>query len=136
MVHLNKNKVPEDVLLGLYEQLSKIISELNRSQVENFLFDLLGEEERVMLAKRLAIVIMILEEYSMYRISTTLKVSQSTVDKIKTAMSSGAFVDLVPLVKKNKKGYLAILDILDQILTVGGIMPHYGQANISHRKRK
>lgn len=134
MVHLNKHKISEKLLVDLFTRLNETIARLDERQAGLFLNDLLGEEERVMLAKRLGIVVMIMEGYSMYRISRTLKVSPSTVEKIHTAIQQGAFSNVVPALKKNKLNYMAIVEIIDSILTVGGVMPHYGQSHM-YKKR-
>lgn len=86
-----------------------------------------------MLAKRLAIVVMLLEGYSMYSISQTLKVSPTTVQKVQSAAANGAFADVLPLLKKDITNYKAIIDTIESILTVGGIMPAYGQARLPKR---
>lgn len=134
MVHLNRHKLSDKLLTDLFARLNETIAKLDERQAGLFLNDLLGEEERVMLAKRLGIVVMIMEGYSMYRISRTLKVSPSTVEKINAAIAYGAFENVVPALKKNKLNYMAIVEIIDSILTVGGIMPHYGQSHMRKRR--
>lgn len=135
MVHLNKHTLSEKLLVDLFARLNETIAKLDERQAGLFLNDLLGEEERIMLAKRLGIVVMIMEGYSMYRISRTLKVSPSTVEKISTSMQHGAYSNVVPTLKKSKVNYKAIVEIIDTILTVGGIMPRYGQSHMHKRSQ-
>lgn len=130
MVRLNKNKLPEKLLKKLFAQLEKVIGGLDKDQAGVFLYALLGKEERVMLAKRLAIVVMLNEGYSMYRVSRTLKVSPSTVEKVQSALARGVYDDLLPLLAKNPVNYKVIIDIIETLLSVGGVMPRYGRAKI------
>jgi len=78
-----------------------------------------------MLAKRLAIIILLLEDKSLYRIASILKISPTTANKIKYKLDTGEFDKIITLLGKNKKEYFALLDTLDSILHLGGILPHY-----------
>lgn len=76
-----------------------------------------------MLAKRLAIIVMLNEGCSIYRISDTLKVSSSTADRINDNLEKGSYNKILDLFKKNRSNYLAFLGVIESILTVGGLMP-------------
>ena len=127
MVRLNKVKLSQEQLDGIFTQLNNILGKLSSNETGLFLSDLLGLEEKVMLAKRLAVVVMIQEGYSTYKISNTLKVSSATANKIKQQFTIGYFDNLIKFLKGNKKVYKILLETIDSILTVGGIMPYYGQ---------
>jgi len=62
-----------------------------------FLNDVLTSTERLMIAKRLATIVMLCREYSGYKIHTVLKVSPSTVARLKTRLEEGAFPYLAKL---------------------------------------
>ncbi len=123
MVRLNKNKLSNEHLEKLFSQLSSLLGKQNKSGIENFLSDLLGAEERIMLAKRLGIIVLLHEGQSLYKISNTLKVSTATAENIQKKLQSGAYKHILDMLTTNKKSYGAILQTLESILTVGGIMP-------------
>ena len=79
---------------------------------------------------------MINEGYSLYKIADTLKISPATAHRVKKRFDSNEYDHLLPILKKNKEVFLAILETIDTILTVGGIMPHYGQTHKSEAFKK
>lgn len=123
MVHLNKTKLKEAELEKLYSQLDRSLSGLSANKVDVFLRELLGPEERVMLAKRIATIVMLTRGYSYYRISETLKVGLATPSRINEKLEQGQYDQLLKLLRKNKADYTALLKIIENILSVGGIMP-------------
>lgn len=123
MVRVNRNKLPKAELNKLFGQLNSFFGKLTTSNADIFLKELLGPEERLTFAKRLAAIVMLREGYSMYRVSETLKVSSSTVDRINEKIANGSYDGLLKTLSKNKTNYFAILDVIESILTVGGIMP-------------
>ncbi len=124
MVRLNRTKLTEKQLDALFTQLSTTIGKLSKNDAEYFLSELLGTEERIMLAKRLAIIVLLREGKTLYSIAHILKVSATTAEKIKTGLDSGKYAHLVSALHKHKRDYLAILDTLDSILHLGGVLPH------------
>jgi len=125
MVRLNKNQLNEEQLLALYTQFDKRFSNLNTLETHILFNELLGQEERVMLAKRFVAIIMLLESKSLYQISETLKISSSTAQTLQTKLQNDEYNGLVKMFGKNKKEYFDILKAIDDILTLGGILPHY-----------
>jgi uncharacterized protein YerC len=125
MVRLNRNKLSQDQLEGLFQQFNKTLGKLSDQKTGYFISELLGKEERIMLAKRLAIIILLLEKKSLYRIGDILKISPTTAEKIKYKLDTGEFENIIKILGKDKKEYLSILETLDSILHLGGILPHY-----------
>jgi len=125
MVRLNKTKLTDKQLSMLFEQFSKILSKSNKQKTGQLFVCLLGKEEHIMLAKRLAIIILLLEGKSLYYISENLKVSPATAMKINRQLDNSEFNEIIDLLGKNKKNYFVVLEALDQILHLGGILPHY-----------
>lgn len=132
MVRINKSQLSEEQLAALFNQLSGTFGKLNANETELILSELLGPEEKIMLAKRLAIILLILEGNSLYKISKILRVSPTTAEKMKTGLDTGKFDELVKVLGKNEKDYFKILNALDNILHLGGILPHYN--GIKRRK--
>jgi len=78
-----------------------------------------------MIAKRLAIIILLSEEFSQYKIAHILKLSESTVSAISQKLSNDKFGTIEKTLGKNKKNYFAILEAIDEVLHLGGMLPHY-----------
>jgi hypothetical protein len=76
-----------------------------------------------MLAKRLAIITLIHEKRPIHRIATYLHVSETTVANLKRRYDEDEFCNTLRALTKNKADYTQFIDLLDSILTVGGIMP-------------
>ncbi|MES2966827.1 MAG: hypothetical protein V4668_03495 [Patescibacteria group bacterium] len=125
MVRLNKNLLTEIQLNDLFLQFSNLIN----PESDNILREILGKEEQIMVAKRLATIILIIEGKSLYSISRLLKISPTTADKIKFGVISGRYEHILQRLGKSKKNYFAILDTIDSILHLGGLLPHYGNSS-------
>ena len=134
MVRLNKNQLTSNQLNELFVQLNSAVGKLSGSDANLFLSDLLGDEERIMIAKRLGVIILLIEGYSLYKISKILKVSTATADKLNQDLKNKKLDNLVKILGKNKKDYFAILDTLDSILHLGGILPHYNGPDRSRNR--
>ena len=125
MVHLNRNALTQQQLHNLYLQFSSTVSPHNPQHAEHILTEILGHEEQVMVAKRLAVVVLLVEGTSKYKISRLLKLSESTIEKIAQRLKQGQFDYTLKKVSKTKKDYFAFLSTLDSILHLGGVLPHY-----------
>ena len=124
MVHVNRNELPKEDLDALFSQFDTLISRLDRGATSVLLNELLGREERIILAKRLAVVILLHEGISEYKTAKVLKLSPTTTRRIAEYMAQGTYKKTIVLLKKNKRNYLTILDTIDSILHFGGILPH------------
>lgn len=138
MVHISKKQLTEKELGKLFRQLNNTLGDLDEKRLESFLSDFLGEEEKVMFAKRLAAIVMLYREQSLYKVATTLKISSSTAGKIQTGLDTGKYDTMLSVIQKDKVGFLDLLDAIDSILHLGGILPHYGQTpqSESYRRRR
>lgn len=125
MVRINRNELPKKELDALLQQFDTLLGKLNKAATKVFLNELLGREERIMFAKRLATIVLLYEGYSEYRVSRVLKLSPTTTGKVASAIARGSYTGTITILKKNKKNYLAILETIDSILHLGGILPHY-----------
>ncbi|MBI2404979.1 hypothetical protein HYV22_02265 [Candidatus Gottesmanbacteria bacterium] len=61
----------------------------SRKQVENFIEDLLSPTEKVMLAKRLSIALLLLKQYDHRTISKILRVGLETINKVNRSLQKG-----------------------------------------------
>lgn len=129
MVRLNKNLLTEQQLNDLFDQFTKILNDGHDSNTSAILNEILGQEERIMVAKRLATIILIIEGHSLYSISRNLKISPATAEKIKFKYEQHRYETILKKLGKSKRNYFAILEALDSILHLGGLLPHYGNAS-------
>lgn len=80
MGRVSKSKLHEQQLREITDHFSYLISSLHASsEIENFFSDFLTKEEKVMLAKRLVLFMMIKRGYSPSAIQSALHMSYETV---------------------------------------------------------
>jgi len=125
MVNVSKKKLDSEQLKTLFSQLNGIVSSLTENQADAFLTELLGPEERIMLAKRLAAIIMMYEGYSLYRIADSLKLSSSTVHTLSERYHRGDFRTLHSLMKKQPITFADFINTLDSVLHLGFLPRRY-----------
>lgn len=99
--YLLKPEVFEKVFNVFYEVLG---NNRNREEFNNILFDLLTPAERVMIAKRIAIIFLLMKNIDYKTISEVLKVSTTTVFKFRLMMetSKGLVHSLQQIVMTDK----------------------------------
>ena len=125
MTNVSKKKLPKVEFDRLYLQLNVIIGSLNKNQSALFFTELLGPEEKVMLTKRLAAVVMFIEGNSSYRVWQLLQMSPSTAEVIRRDFETGRYDNIVMIFTKNKSDYRKFWETLDVILRAG--MPPMGR---------
>jgi len=125
MVRLNRHSLSTEQSDDLFQQLASVISPRDSVHVGAILTELLGREERIMLAKRLAAIALLVEGASPYRTARVLKLSESTVAGIAAKLAKGHYDQTLQCVARTKKGYHSFLKTLDDILHLGGVLPHY-----------
>jgi len=82
MPHVSRKKLKKKIYQKIGDQFIEFVLELKSSKdTKNFLTNLLTKTERIMLAKRLAVICMLMRGYSFEAIQRTLEVSPSTVDR-------------------------------------------------------
>jgi uncharacterized protein YerC len=125
MTNISKRPLAKQQEEKLFVQLSKFLILGSTIQTQRVLTDLLGYEERVMLAKRLAAIIMLVQGQSLYRIAQTLHVSSATVRTLASRLEAGEFASITKMLVKEKHPFLHLHDAIDSILHLGGLLPHY-----------
>ena len=125
MVRLNKSKLSNTQLNKLSKQFTQLITSSKEDQTITVFDSLLGKEEKIMIIKRLAVIILLVEGKTLYSISRAVKVSPATAKKLKLDIERGKYDELLRVIGKNKKEYFSILETIDNILHLGGILPHY-----------
>jgi len=104
MTNISKKKPKTEVLLEINEELISTISNIKKpDNTKQFLNSFFSIKERIMLAKRLAIILMLEHQYNFRKISIILKVSQSTIWKINKQLKRGQFSIIVKKYKNKPK---------------------------------
>jgi uncharacterized protein YerC len=125
MPHVSKKKLKTMHLNTLYAELAKTIVRLDKKNANLFLDELLGEEEKIMIAKRFAAIVMLIENNSTYRIAQLLLMSPSTVALLRKKLLIGKYEGIENLLKRKKKEYVDFWNTLEIILRAG--MPPRGR---------
>lgn len=125
MTNISKKKLPSKEFDKLYTQLNSIIASLDKKSSSAFFSELLGPEEKIMLVKRLAAVVMFIEGNSSYRVWQLLQLSPSTAEKIRLDYEVGRYTNLERIITKKRKDYEDFWNTLEVILRLG--MPPMGR---------
>jgi hypothetical protein len=123
MTRLNRNELTPSELSSLLSHFDHTLSKLNESGMHTVLAELLGREERVMLAKRLTAIVLLYEGYSRYRVSRLLKLSETTTSTILKRIDEGSYDGIIRLLTRKKLAYDDLLNTIFSILHLGGILP-------------
>lgn len=103
MPHLSKKGLRRKIFKRVSQDLIVLISGLkSRREIKTFLTELLTPTERVMFAKRLAIIFMLKKNYSFETVWRTLKVSPSTVARFWKQVKTQSFHTISSQIKKER----------------------------------
>lgn len=127
MTHVSKRKIEprteQHIINAFMNALFSTSLQRGKARVRS----LLTPTERMMLAKRLAIITMLERDQSYYYIEQTLNVSGSTIKRLHRRLLAGDFDPLCRVFNRN----LSFLDYLEVFLSAG--MP--SRAGPRHQKR-
>lgn len=127
MAKISKQALSKKDEMMLFLQLCTLLNTKKTYSTKEVLSELLGAEEQLMLAKRFAIIALVWKERSLYSIAKKLHVSTSTVSRIKAMYQLGHYNKIITALEKPNVTIVSVLQTIDDILHLGGIMPHYGQ---------
>ena len=113
MTHVSKFKMKDRVKKRITGSLSRAFLQSGTAHGRAMIETLLTSTEQIMLAKRLAVIVMLEREYTYYRIMKTLKVSTSTIKRLHKNLESGRyrFIRRTFLKKSNSLGFLELLEV-------------------------
>jgi uncharacterized protein YerC len=136
MTNVSKYPLTEKQERDLFTQLCVLFSNRPTETIQSIFYELFGEEEKVMIAKRLAIIVMLHRHQSLYFIAETLHVSSATVSRQQKLLLDGHYSELVNILSKPTPSIKLVLKAIDDILHLGGILPHYGETHRSEAFKK
>lgn len=129
MPHVSKHKLNKEVFKDLHERLIELLAGITaKAELSDFLSDLLTKTERTMIAKRLAIVVMLHKGYPFAVISRTLKVSEATVSAMRDRIDRGGrgFEKVLARLEKERK-LESLLAKLDRAIRLFALPPIAGK---------
>ena len=116
MPHLSRHKVKHQLLQELYAQLIEKLGKAHSPQSKMF-EELLTETEKIMLAKRLALISLLSKGHSFEQISAMLKISPSTIARFSLAIENGKYDHITEYMTDKKRS--TILDSIVSVLATG-----------------
>lgn len=121
MPHVSSKEINPQLLNKLLRKFLTILEKANKkSSLPLLVEEIFTPTEKIMLAKRLAIILLLDGGTPQDKITTTLNVSPSTVARMSLGIEIGKYENILKISKKEK---LDLEKIVWNILTVGGIMP-------------
>ena len=121
MTHISSKKLDSKFLEKLFGELIVILGQAHsKDSLSKIAEELFTPTEKIMFAKRLAIILMLASSTPQHKITETLKVSPTTVAKMSFRIEVGKYESVLRISRKNK---INIEKLIWGIMTVGGIMP-------------
>lgn len=124
MPHVSSKKLKKETLNKLYDQFGKAFEKSARtSQTKFFLADLLTKTEKIMLAKRFAVIYLLSQDVPASYIAESLGMSYSTTTRMSIKYDRGKYASLLQTLKAEQTD---IWKILEKILRAG-LPKRYGR---------
>lgn len=121
MPHVSKKKLKKKTFNRLFDKF--LLTFENAHKEHNFgsiVHELFTDTEKIMLTKRLIIILLLSKEIPQHRIVSALYVSPSTVAKMSLLVEIGKYNSIIKITSRKNVGFL---DLIEFLLSGGGIMP-------------
>lgn len=124
MPHVSRHELDPDLSKKIFRKLITIFERAGKTRGSSSIIEeLFTDTEKVMFAKRVAMVLMLTNHIPQHHIVEILKVSPTTVAKVSLHVEIGKYNSILKISKEEK---VDIEKLVWNILTVGGIMPPRG----------
>lgn len=124
MPHVSSKRLKKENLQKLYSEFSEVLEKsARRSWVKLFLNDFLTRTEKIMLAKRFAVIYLLSNNLPPSYISEALHMSPATISRMSLKHETGKYSSILKVTQENNKD---IWKILEKILR-GGLPPRAGR---------
>ncbi|MFZ1075557.1 MAG: Trp family transcriptional regulator [Minisyncoccia bacterium] len=122
MAHVSRKKIKKQIAAELADQFLTFLT-VARTKKDAHIFadELFSQTERVMLAKRLAIVILLVRGYSFTQVEESLGVTRQTVVRIWKDIQSGGYRKIASYARKHTRHFEeeSAVDAFIRILHLG-----------------
>ena len=122
MTHISRKKIKKDVASELADQFLTFLSLARTKQDARILAqELLSQTERVMLAKRLAVVVLLVRGYTFEQIEETLGVTRQTVVRLWRETKDGRYEKIIRYARKHTRHFKheSFLDAFIRVIHLG-----------------
>ena len=120
MPHISSKKLKKENLQKLYNEFSFALEKsAKKSWIKSFLSDFLTQTEKIMLAKRFAVIYLLSNDVPVSYIAESFHMSPATIFRMSLKYDVGNYSSLLKVIKQEDKD---IWKILEKILKAG--LPH------------
>ncbi|MFA6520626.1 MAG: Trp family transcriptional regulator [Candidatus Paceibacterota bacterium] len=117
MPHVSSKKLKQEILNKLYKEFGQAFEKsARRSKAGLFLGDILTKTEKVMLAKRFAVIYLLSQEVPVSYIAESLGMSYSTIFRMSLKYDIGKYSAILRAIRQEKSD---LWGILEKILRAG-----------------
>jgi Trp operon repressor len=121
MPHISSKKLDSKLSEKIFDKLLVVLGQAqNKNLLSLVVNELFTHTEKIMFAKRIAVILMLDNNIPQHRITELLKMSPSTIAKMSLKIEMGK---CDAILKVSKRGKIDIEKLVWNILTAGGIMP-------------
>ena len=130
MVRVTRDELPEKQLRKLDEQLARTLTNFSNDEATLFLRSLLGKEERTVMVKRYAALLLLQKGHSAKSVAESLHMSISTISVLRKEMREGKYAVITNICadQDSPLDLKTILEGIENILSLGGRLPMYGDS--------
>jgi uncharacterized protein YerC len=119
MTNVSKRELEPEVRKKLLTQFAGLFKAAGDVQLSKIFSELFTEAEQIMFVKRLAIIIMLINNFSNYAIAQHLEVSEATVRSTKAKYVNGEYDTIVRVLNNKKFDGQKFWRVLELVLTAG-----------------
>ena len=117
MPHISSKKLKKEYLQKLYNEFSVALEKsAKKSWLKIFLNDFLTRTEKIMLAKRFAVIYLLSQDVPATYIAEALSMSPATIFRMSLKYNIGKYSSLLKTIKEEGRG---VWQILEKILKAG-----------------
>ncbi len=120
MPHVSSKKLKKEIFNKLFKKLISTFGDAHRKgDFAQFAQEIFTKTEKVMLAKRLAIILLLKKEIPQHRIVEMLNVSPSTVAKMSLSIEIGKYDSIFKIAERKD---IELIGLIEFLLTAGGTL--------------
>lgn len=129
----------KEVEKRVYEVFEKSVADIRKPEdVRNFITDLLTPTEKIMLAKRLAIAVLLSKDYGYRSISRILKVSFATINSVakQNAIGGSGYKAVVNKILREEKLKETFINISEELNKLFSHPLRHGKIESIHQRKR
>ena len=117
MPHISQKPLSEEEFKRIYKEFIRSVSRFkDQKSFEQFFWEFLTPTEKVMLAKRLAVIVLLNKGLSSYEIWKFLNVSPSTIERLGVKLDRNGYKHIVKTLSDKKVKFIKFVEALVFIL--------------------